>query len=67
MKLMPPFYLCLLIVLFMQNEHFNGLNSLQKVVPTSVEGHSKSSQEICIAFAQIAYIVSPLPGTTCEK
>lgn len=54
MKLMTPFYLCLLIVLFMQNEHFNGLNSLQKVVPTSVEGHSKSSQEICIAFAQIA-------------
>lgn len=53
MKLITQFYLCLLISFLMQNIHFNEFIDLQNVVPTSVEGHSKSSQEVGIVFAQI--------------
>lgn len=62
MKLMTPFYLCLLIALFMQNIHFNELHNLQKVL-----SHSKCSQEVCVVFAQIPQVMSPLPGTAYKK
>lgn len=51
MKLMTAFYLSLLIALLMQNILFNELNNLQKIVPASIQCHSTSSQEACIAAA----------------